>query len=94
MNKVSRFISLMSDTTAKALIKDDHYRWFYEDFIKFATGIDLKDYIAIDNELNTGNKVKDYRADTIFLNKNRLVNLEFNQFVHTHTMIKNMAYAL
>ena len=94
MNKVPRFISLMSDTTAKALIKDDHYRWFYEDFIKFATGIDLKDYIAIDNELNTGNKVKDYRADTIFLNKNRLVNLEFNQFVYDHTMIKNIRYAL
>ena len=94
MNKVPRFISLMSDTTAKALIKDDHYKWFYEDFIKFATGIDLKPYTAIDNELNTGNKVKDYRADTIFLNKNKLVNLEFNQFVHTHTMIKNIRYAL
>ena len=94
MNKIPRFISLMSDTTAKALIKDDHYRWFYEDFIKFATGIDLKNYIAIDNELNTGNKVKDYRADTIFLNKNRLVNLEFNQDVYVHTMIKNIRYAL
>ena len=94
MNKVPRFISLMADTTAKALVKDDHYKWFYEDFIKFATGIDLKTYTAIDNELNTGNKVKDYRADTIFLNKNRLVNLEFNQFVHTHTMIKNIKYAL
>ena len=93
MNKVPRFISLMADTTAKALVKDDHYKWFYEDFIKFATGIDLKNYIAIDNELNTGNKVKDYRADTIFLNKNKLVNLEFNQFVHTHTMIKNIKYA-
>ena len=94
MNKTPRFISLMSDTTAKALVKDDHYKWFYEDFIKFATGIDLKPYTAIDNELNTGNKVKDYRADTIFLNKNKIVNLEFNQFVHTHTMIKNIKYAL
>ena len=94
MNKVPRFISLMSDTTAKALIKDDHYKWFYEGFIKFATGIDLKPYTAIDNELNTGNKVKDYRADTIFINKNNLVNLEFNQFVHAHTMIKNIKYAL
>jgi len=94
MNKVPRFISLMSDTTAKALVKDDHYKWFYEDFIKFATDIDLKSYIAIDNELNTGNKVKDYRADTIFLNKNRLVNLEFNQDVHVHTIIKNIRYAL
>ena len=68
MNKTPRFISLMADTTAKALVKDVHYKWFYEEFIKFATGIDLKPYIAIDNELNTGNKVKDYRADTIFLN--------------------------
>ena len=94
MNRVPRFISLMADTTAKALVKDDHYKWFYEDFIKFATGIDLKTYTAIDNELNTGNKVKGYRADTIFLNKNRLVNLEFNQDVHVHTMIKNIKYAL
>ena len=94
MNKVPRFISLMSDTTAKALIKDDHYRWFYEDFIKFETGIDLKNYIAIDNELNTGNKVKDYRVDTIFRNKNRLVNIEFNQDVYVHTIIKNIRYAL
>ena len=94
MNKVPRFISLMSDTTAKALIKDDHYKWFYEDFIKFVIGIDLKNYIAVDNELNTGNKVKDYRADTIFLNKNHLVNLEFNKFVYDHTMIKNIRYAL
>ena len=93
MNKIPRFISLMSDTTAKALIKDDNYKWFYEDFIKFKTGIDLKLYKAMDNELNTGNKVKDYSADTIFLNKNHLVNLEFNQFVHTHTMTKNIKYA-
>ena len=94
MNKVPRFISLMSDTTAKALIKDNHYRWFYEEIIKYKTGIDLKPYNLIDNELNTGNKVKDYRADTIFLNKDNLVNLEFNQFVYAHTMIKNIKYAL
>ena len=78
----------MADTTAKALIKDDHHKWFYEDFIKF------KGYKLIDNELNTGNKVKDYRVDTIFLNKNNLINLEFNQFVYDHTMIKNIKYAL
>ena len=94
MNKVPRFISLMSDTTAKALVKDDHYKWFYEDFIKYKTGIDLKSYNLMDNELNTGNKVKDYRVDTIFVNKNTLVNIEFNQFVYDHTMIKNIKYAL
>ena len=42
MNKVPRFISLMADTTVKALIKDDNYRWFYEEVIKFRTGVDLK----------------------------------------------------
>ena len=94
MNKVPRFISLMADTTAKALIKDDNYRWFYEDIIRFLTGIDLRRYTAIDNELNTGNKVKDYRADTIFLKRNTLVNIEFNQFVYSHTIIKNIRYAL
>ena len=94
MNKVPRFISLMADTTAKALIKDYNYRWFYEDIIRFLTGIDLRRYTAIDNELNTGNKVKDYRADTIFLKRNTLVNIEFNQFVYSHTIIKNIRYAL
>ena len=94
MNKVPRFISLMADTTAKALIKDYNYRWFYEDIIRFLTGIDLRRYTAIDNELNMGNKVKDYRADTIFLKRNTLVNIEFNQFVYSHTIIKNIRYAL
>ena len=94
MNKVPRFISLMADTTAKALIKDYNYRWFYEDIIRFLTGIDLRRYTAIDNELNTGNKVKDYRADTIFLKRNTLINIEFNQFVYSHTIIKNIRYAL
>ena len=94
MNKVPRFISLMSDTTAKALIKDDHYRWFYEEVIKFKTGVDLKGYQLMDPELNTGNKGKDYRLDLIFINKTKLFNLELNQFVYPHTFIKSLKYAL
>ena len=99
MNKVPRFISLMADTTAKALIKDDHYRWFYEDIIRFKSGIDLKVYQLMDPELNTGNKGKDYRLDLIFINlifinKTKLFNLELNQFVYPHTFIKSLKYAL
>ena len=94
MNKVPRFISLMSDTTAKALIKDDHYRWFYEEVIKFKTGVDLKGYQLMDPELNTGNRGKDYRLDLIFINKTKLFNLELNQFVYPHTFIKSLKYAL
>ena len=94
MNKTPRFVSLMSDTTAKALIKDDHYRWFYEEVIKFKTGVDLKGYQLMDPELNTGNKGKDYRLDLIFINKTKLFNLELNQFVYPHTFIKSLKYAL
>ncbi len=94
MNKVPRFISLMADTTAKALIKDYHYRWFYEEVIKFKTGIDLKGYWLMDPELNTGNRGKDYRLDLIFINKTKLFNLELNQFVYPHTFIKSLKYAL
>ncbi|HIT38066.1 MAG TPA: hypothetical protein IAB59_06295 [Candidatus Onthousia faecipullorum] len=94
MNKVPRFISLMSDTTAKALIKDDHYRWFYEEVIKFKTGVDLKGYQLMDPELNTGNRGKDYRLDLIFISKTKLFNLELNQFVYPHTFIKSLKYAL
>ena len=94
MDKTPRFISLMSDTTAKALVKDDHYRWFYEEVIKFKTGVDLKGYQLMDPELNTGNKGKDYRLDLIFINKTKLFNLELNQFVYPHTFIKSLKYAL
>lgn len=94
MNKKTRFIPLLSDTTAKALIKDEHYRWFYDDIIKYLTGIDLKDYKLVDTELNTGNKVKDYRTDLIFEKGKHLINLELNQFVYKYTLIKNRYYAL
>ena len=94
MNKKPRFIPLLSDTTAKALIKDEHYRWFYEDIIKYLTGIDLRGYKLIDNELNSGNKVKDYRTDLIFEKGKHLVNLELNQFVYRYTLVKNRSYAL
>ena len=94
MNKKPRFIPLLSDTTAKALIKDEHYRWFYEDIIKYLTGIDLRGYKLIDNELNSGNKVKDYRTDLIFEKGKHLVNLELNQFVYRYTLVKNRSYVL
>ena len=40
MNKVLRFISLMADTTAKALVKDDHYKWFYEEMERIVGDLD------------------------------------------------------
>ncbi len=43
-----------------------------------ATGIDLNDYTLIDQELNTGNNIKDYRLDLLFKKDNTIVNLEVN----------------
>ena len=94
MNKIPRFISLLADTTAKALLKDKRYSWFYEDIIRFKTGIDLTKYKLVDAEMNTGNKVKDYRADLIYEKGKQLINLELNQFIHEYTLTKNLYYAL
>ena len=44
--------------------------------------------------MNTGNKVKDYRADLIFEKGKQLINLELNQFIHEYTLTKNLYYAL
>ncbi len=43
-----------------------------------ATGIDPNDYTLIDQELNTGNNIKDYRLDLLFKKDNTIVNLEVN----------------
>ena len=94
MNKIPRFISLLADTTAKALLKDKRYSWFYEDIIRFKTGIDLTKYKLVDAEMNTDNKVNDYRADLIYEKGKQLINLELNQFIHEYTLTKNLYYAL
>ena len=55
MNK--KFVSLVSDTTFKYLFKNNETRYFFEEIILNKTGIDLKDYMLVDNEDNTGNFV-------------------------------------
>ena len=61
----------MSDTTIKYLIKEKEYKkWFYE-IIESKTGIDLNEYEMIDNESNTGNKIKDYRMDFVYESKDK-----------------------
>ena len=57
-----------------------------------ATGIDLSDYTLIDQELNTGNKIKDYRLDLLFKKDNTIVNLEINYEVTKWTRRKQYNY--
>ena len=68
--KTPVFVSLASDTTFKYLYKNKKTRTWFQEIIYDQTGIDLSDYELIDNELNTGNKVKDYRLD-VLLKKDR-----------------------
>ena len=56
-----KFIKPLYDTTIKYLVKSTNTRYIIYKFIYLATGIDLSDYTLIDQELNTGNNIKDYR---------------------------------
>ena len=74
-----KFIIPLYDTTIKYLIKSERTAPIIFKLIYSLTGIDLLDYIMIDQELNTGNnKTKDYRLDFLFKKGRTLVNLEIN----------------
>ena len=57
------FVSLLSDTTFKYLFKNEDTREQLVNIIKEAFFLDISNYYLVDNEYNTGNKVKDYRYD-------------------------------
>ena len=59
----NNFISILSDTTMKYLMKEERTRNIYLELFSHIIGIDLSNYKIIDNELNSGNKRKDYRLD-------------------------------
>jgi len=55
-----KFIKPLYDTTIKYLVKSTDTRYIIYRLIYLATGIDLSGYSLIDQELNTGNHIKDY----------------------------------
>ena len=78
MAKTEKFIKPLYDTTIKFLVKSTDTRYIIYRLIYLATGIDLSDYTLIDQELNTGNHIKDYRLDLLFKKDSTIVNLEVN----------------
>ena len=77
--KKEKFIIPLYDTTIKYLIKSKRTGTIIFKLLYSLTGIDLTDYIMIDQELNTGNtKTKDYRLDFLFKKGMSLINLEIN----------------
>jgi hypothetical protein len=87
-----RNINLVSDTTFKYLLKNDRIKkWLYE-IIKSKTEIDLTNYKLVDNELNTGNKIKDYRMDIVFELGDTKILIEMNNGNRVSQTIKGYQY--
>lgn len=91
-NKKYGFVSLLNDTTFKYLWKEERYRKWLAKIIYSKTNIDLSSYTLVDNELNTGNKNKDYRLDIVLKKDNYIVNIEMNYNPTEYSSIKNHTY--
>ena len=87
-----RFIELTSDTTFKYLYKKEKTIAWFNRIIKEKFHINLTNYKLIDNELNTGNKIKDYRLDIILENEDNVVIIEMNKDYYNYQEKKNYQY--
>lgn len=87
-----RFIKLSSDTTFKYLYKDESTRCWINNIIKQKFNLDLNEYTLVDNELNTGNRLKDYRLDLKLEKGNTVVIIEMNQDYYDFLDVKNYQY--
>ena len=87
-----KFIKPLYDTIIKYLVKSTDTRYIIYKLIYLVTGIDLSDYTLIDQELNTGNNIKDYRLDLLFKKDSTIVNLEVNYEVTSWTRRKQYNY--
>lgn len=90
--KELRFISLGMDTTFKYLYKNERTRPWMNRIIKEKFGLDLSEFRLIDNELNTGNKIKDYRLDLNLQKGNTVVILEMNDSYYQFLETKSYQY--
>lgn len=84
----------MNDTTFKYLFKNENTRNIFERLIRNYVGIDLSEYEFIDNELNSGGVIKDFRLDTILVSKDKkhIVNIEMNKEGKEYTLGRNRTY--
>ena len=88
----TKFVSLLADTTIKYLWKNNNTRNWLNEIILDKTGVDLSDYTLVDNELNSGSKVKDYRLDLVFNNDKDTVILEINREYSLSGEVKGRRY--
>ena len=87
-----RFISLCSNTTFKYLYKNMDTREWLNYIIKEKFNLDLTGFTLKDNELNTGNRIKDYRLDLVLEKDDVVIIIEMNQDYYDFLQIKNYGY--
>lgn len=86
------FPLLLNDSTIKYLFQNEETKAWIIEIIKWLTDLDLKEYEIYDNELNTGNKRKDYQLDLILKKENTFVIIEINTINKKTGSIKDYQY--
>ena len=89
---MTKFYSLLYDSTFKYFLKESPHLKFFSDLIEKETGYSLMDYEFHDQELNTGNHKKDFRLDILLKKEDHLIIIELNSSYNTYTKRKNYAY--
>ena len=92
LEKDLRFIELCSDTTFKYLYKNENTRNWFNRIIKEKFNLDSSLFTLTDNELNTGNKYKDYRLDINLKKDDTIFILEMNSSYYRFLEAKNYQY--
>ncbi len=89
---MKKFISLLNDTTFKYLWKEEKSRQWLNKLICYITNINIENYCLTDNELNSGEGLKDYRLDIIIKQNETTINVEMNSNAEEYVMLKNHSY--
>ena len=89
-NEDDKFVSLLADSTFKYMFKD--YRDFFKKVIKSTTNVDISEYELYNNEINSGNKTRDYRLDILLKKDNDFIIIEMNKNADKRTLLKARKY--
>lgn len=87
----NNFISILSGTTMKYLMKEERTRNIYLELFSHIIGIDLSNYKIIGNELNIDNMKENYRLD-LLEEGNLILNVKINKSTDNYTTVKSLTY--
>ena len=68
------------------------YREFFKKAIKSTINVDISEYELYNNEINSGNKARDYRLDILLKKDNDFIIIEMNKNADKRTLLKARKY--